>query len=99
MNRRDFFKNIAGAVGVAALGGVASQQAPTMSGEISITISNGIETAEPLIDVSELTLLPDPYELYDIGIQSSKGVATKITPIWSDELRVYEFFGEDGQIS
>lgn len=58
MNRRDFFKKIVGAVGVAALGGAASQQAQLVSGGFTITISNGIEPAEPLIDVSEL---------YDLG--------------------------------
>lgn len=86
MNRRDFFKKIVGAVGATALGGVASQQAPTVSGGFAVDIRNSLTQPFTVVYDDELVVYefltdeiqflagssPDVHALHELGVTGER---------------------------
>ncbi|MCB1714152.1 MAG: twin-arginine translocation signal domain-containing protein [Candidatus Competibacteraceae bacterium] len=69
MNRRDFFKRAAAVVSAAALGKVAPAAPSLSNNNMTITISNELA---PMVSNS----------FFDLGVQSTKGLALPTSNIW-----------------
>lgn len=108
MNRRDFFKNVAGAVSAAALSGVVSQQAPTVSGGFAVEISNSLTQPFTVVYDDELVVYEfltdelqvlaggssDAHPLHELGVIGERLFSIESCGCTDSQ----EVIGDDGQI-